>query len=229
MSKIPRRKLTSDYVFDMETDADGEAPVKVPQPEVKAPNRPVRTMVEDNLSRTFAADAPSHRAAWRAVEAKDLVWRREAREDGDETDTSSAFARSVPINVIKPRRVESPLQRKTSLTEREGRMVPSLIDAMRERGVDSQGHARTAPRAIAGSIGKPVTTGVRRSSRSASGDRERELVKSFAADPGAMFESLAEGVVDEEEEETAFVPPHVLAQRAAEREKASDGRRRLSS
>jgi hypothetical protein len=188
-------------------------------------------MVEDNLSRTFAAEAPSHRAAWRAVEERGLtsVLRRSPRHDDDDDDDevdespADAFARSVPITITKPVRAIAPqLERKTSLTDRNGMLVPGLIGAMRERGLD-----RSAPRPIVGSLAK--ATPVRRGSRSASGEREREQVKSYAADPGAVFESLAESAVSDDDDEDddklplptngKFVPPHVLAQRAADKDK----------
>jgi len=215
----------------MDTDDVPHSRPAVEQPEVKAPERTqVRTMVEDNLSRTFAAEAPSHRAAWRAVEKEGLskVLRRSPQQhdddgDGDYTPTDIGLARSVPINIALPSRA-APLQPKTSLTDKKGILVPGLIAAMRERGVE-----RSAPRAIVGSLAQTIPA--RRGSRSGSGDRaHRELdqVKSYAADPGAVFESLAEAaIVDSDEDDDAtpgptngkFVPPHVLAQRAADKGK----------
>lgn len=203
-------------VFELETDAPSAKP---PTPSDPSGAR-MRTMVEDNLSRTFAADAPSHRAAWRQWEARESMstaLRRQSSDDEDdvEVDTSS-MARSVPVNIVRPPRTSHPVQFKTSLTDREGVIVPNLLAAMRRASGQSEPERSPSPRRARGSIAIAGTS-QRRGSRTVSGERERDQVKSYAADPGAMFESLAEGAVSDsdEEEETPqngkFVPPHVLA------------------
>lgn len=245
-------------------------------------------MVDDNLSRAFAADAPSHRAAWRRFEARESmasVLRRQEDSDDDDGELSTSpmisnLARSMPVNIVLPKRERGPVQFKTSLADRGGVVVPHLLHAMRRPSVqmsagsgsvgdaeDSHASSATetdevgelggragvrvgrgrggedggrgdsispptgglrAPRnsiAIVGSLsGGTSYGGGRRGSRS--GERDREAAKAYAADPGAVFEALAEAAVDSESEEDdepngfskpGFVPPHVLAARRDDR------------
>lgn len=193
----------------------------------------MRNWVEENLSQTFAADAPSHRAAWRRLESREsmasIMRRHQGSDDEDDEEPPAAvdsLARSMPVNIVLSQRV-APVQFKTSLTDRGGVVVPHLLHAMR-RGSGQLGSSEDAtppqgvraPRnsiAIVGSLRSgPSYGGGRRGSRS--GEREREAAKAYGADPGAVFEALAEVAVDSEEEDSdEFVPPHVLAARRDDR------------
>lgn len=185
----------------METDTPS-APADLPEQERPTSHREarMRSMLDDNLSRTFAADAPSHRGAWSKFEGQmsSVLHRSDSDDDDESPDASaSALARSMPINIAMPARKPTEYQIKTSVSEREGVVVPNLIRAMRERPGRRRGSAALG--------------------------REREQVMSYAADPGAVFESLAEASIDSDDDEDttggarrkngAFVPPHVLAQK----------------
>jgi hypothetical protein len=226
-------------------------------------------MVEANLSRTFAADAPSHRAAWRRIEQYGSIYEslRPGSAEGDDaaevtTDESkiSRLATSVPMGIILPQarsRPVLPLERKTSLSEREGVLVPSLMKAMRkdsDRRSGSSGESEerlTSRTLLPASLAREIetdqeresretseqtpalasaSTPLRRNSRSVSGTRERDQLRSYAHDPGAVFESLADGSDsgDDENEEgelagtlrdssgRTFVPPHLLARKESQ-------------
>ena len=59
-----------DYVFDFDMDdaapqVDPDEPVSWTPPQPPRTFSRTRNMVEANLSHTFAADAPSHRSAWK--------------------------------------------------------------------------------------------------------------------------------------------------------------------
>lgn len=229
-----------DYVFDFELE-DGvsteQGSLTGPHTQAVSPHRlsisRARNMVEANLSTTFAADAPSHRAAWRQFERNSSIYTALRREpvlsDEASTDDDSAggsgfskLATSMPVSIAMPVRARlPPKERKTSLSDRQGILVPPLMAAMREKGLDN---------AVPGSIrpsraDRPTreTGGRVKGSRSASVSREREQVKRYTADPGAVFESLAdEGEDDSDVDEgqlgtlrdsRTFVPPHVLARR----------------
>ncbi|OCF42736.1 hypothetical protein I317_03467 [Kwoniella heveanensis CBS 569] len=245
-----------DTVFDMEMD---DATVPVPrrqEPEASPkgglahlPISRTRNMVEANLSHTFAADAPSHRAAWRRIEENGSMYgtlRRGSSSSDDEVETVdessiSKLAMSMPmaIHLPKSRTKEVPeFERKTSLSERKGVLVPPLLKAMRERGVPQANSLGLTPSRGRSSI----DDGLRKTSRSASVSREREQVKSYSQDPGAVFESLAddgeedEGAEEEEEEEQGtlrdnkgFVPPHVLARKNDKQQQPDLGWRSMVS
>lgn len=219
-----------------------------------------RDLMESNIMKTFAANAPSHRHAWPEMRrlnnmapsnststrrlggsgnhSEDEEDDNESVGDGDRPESSiSALATSMPIFINMPNRpdirqprstAEMPaMEHKTSLRERGSVLVPSLLAAMRERGIQSPGDSESAgpsaPRQVSGSFAQ------RRNSRSVSGTRDRERVKQFKADPGAVFEAMADDVADEEEDDGAgeaagedsgtlrdsrtFVPPHVLARK----------------
>lgn len=198
----------------METDTPTTAP-ELPEQERPKSHREARiwSMLDDNLSRTFAAEAPSHRAAWSKFEGQmSSVLHRSDSDDDDDSPATSALARSMPINIaMKPRKTSAEYQIKTSVSDREGVVVPNLIRAMRERPGRRRGSAALG--------------------------REREQVMSYAADPGAVFESLAEASIDSDDDEDTtggarrkngqFVPPHVLA---AKKEKQPEvGWRSLAS
>ena len=195
-----------------------------------------RNIVEENLSRTFAADAPSHRAAWRRFEERRSIvasLRKPSPDSYTEENEEAAISKlatSVPVNITftPPSRRGLPglaMERKTSLNEREGILVPSLLAAMRERGITSNALGLLA------SADRPtrVESSRTRGSRSASVSREREQAKSYSADPGAVFESMAdEDEEDESDEEEGqggtlrdnrtFVPPHVIARRESNKD-----------
>jgi len=224
----------AEYVFDFELDdtKNGSASTSPPKRDISRS----RNMVEANLSKTFAADAPSHRAAWRVIEESSSIYASLRRTSTDSLGTYSdesaisKLAMSMPMNIamVRPRKtkVELPeMERKTSLSEREGYMVPPLIGAMRQRGL--------GPNALGLSPARSSREdGTRKPSRSASVSRDRDQVRSYAADPGAVFESLADEAVDADEEEddggegtlreSGFVPPHVLAGRRESKEGNAD-------
>ncbi|WWD18992.1 hypothetical protein CI109_103449 [Kwoniella shandongensis] len=257
-----------EYVFDFELDDSSPAPLAdnaaAPLPATANVAYPrTRNMVEANLSHTFAADAPSHRAAWRRIEQNGSLYATLRRgssstldEDGAEDESQiSKLAMSMPMAIhlpkTKTRAQVVEFERKTSLSEREGKLVPPLLKAMRERGIPEP---QPGSNVGGNSLGLGVPTSgprgrlpsnndtPRNTSRSASVSREREQVKSYAADPGAIFESLADDDDDDEdgnddgdEEEgtlrdhRGFVPPHVLA-RKEDREALPDvGWRSLAS
>jgi hypothetical protein len=106
-------------------------------------------LVENKLIDMVAADAPSHRAAWR--NHKDQLWgalgryssrpfaavaQRAPETDEDDDSTSwgtSILGTSAPIQIQRPAQ-SAPgymLEPKTSLVERSGVMVPPLRTAMR--------------------------------------------------------------------------------------------------
>ena len=232
--------LIPDYVFDFELDdgagADEDDPID-PDPQAFSPHHSnisrTRNMVEANLSTTFAADAPSHRAAWRQFERNSSIYTALRRESvlSDETSTDddsaggsgfSKLATSMPVSIAMPARARlPPKERKTSLSDRQGILVPPLMAAMREKGLSN-----AAPGSVRPSRADRPTRengGRVKGSRSASVSREREQVKRYTADPGAVFESLADEGEDDSDEDDGqegtlrdsrtFVPPHVLARR----------------
>lgn len=107
--------------------------------------------VENKLIDMVAADAPSHRAAWR--NNKDQLWqalgryqsrpfgnaakreRADTRDDSDDDASwgTSLLGTSAPIQIQRPAQSATnyALEPKTSLVERPGVMVPPLRTAMR--------------------------------------------------------------------------------------------------
>lgn len=57
-----------DYVFDFELEDRPPEPVDTVPFSLPHSSAGSRNMLEANLSHTFAADLPSHRAAWRRIE-----------------------------------------------------------------------------------------------------------------------------------------------------------------
>ncbi|WWC63246.1 uncharacterized protein I303_105846 [Kwoniella dejecticola CBS 10117] len=236
----PAEDDAEDTVFDMEMDDHQSA-----QPEentlspaerlAQLPISRTRNIVEANLSRTFAADAPSHRAAWKKIEENGSMYATLRRGSGSSDDDVvvedeskiSKLAMSMPMAIHLPKsRIKheaiSELERKTSLSDKHGILVPPLLKAMRQRGISSEenslGLGLGIPR------GRPAgNEPLRKTSRSASVSREREQVQSYKNDPGALYESLGDEDDDEdngaEEEEgtlrdnKGFIPPHVLARK----------------
>ncbi|ORY35438.1 hypothetical protein BCR39DRAFT_585073 [Naematelia encephala] len=213
-----------DYVFDFEFDDSSFPPI----PSGSVPIPPLgskRNWLEASLSEAYAADAPSHRGAWRRLGESSSLYaslRRDSRKsDSDQVSDDNSFsqlATSMPIAIAHARQqvVDPnllPKERKTSLSDREGILVPPLMPAMRERGVYN-------------SLGLDVSrpSGSRRGQRSASVSRERErnLASSQMADPGVVFEAIADEQDDDDDEfdgidgeegtlreRGTFVPPHI--------------------
>lgn len=111
------------------------------------------------------------------------------------------------------------MERKTSLSEKDGVLVPPLMAAMRERGVggNSLGLDVPPPRR-----GRKETAPIRKTSRSASVSRERDQAMSYTADPGAALETLGDEEEDSDEEEEVggtlrdsktFIPPHLIGRK----------------
>ncbi|RXK40252.1 hypothetical protein M231_02526 [Tremella mesenterica] len=220
-----------EYVFDLELD---DSPSSSPTDDPDSSPRPfspphtvsrTRNMVEANLSETFAANAPSHRAAWRQQSRRSSYMNTQqslsssstsnSAEEEQEEEMISKLATSMPVSIIMPPRRLPPKERKTSLSDRQGILVPPLIIAMRERGIQPQPQSESNEGERIGR-GNRISVGP----RSASASREREKNKGYGADPGPMFESLADEGSDGEEEEMGtlrdnrnFIPPHVIARR----------------
>ncbi|KAL7423437.1 hypothetical protein Q5752_001017 [Cryptotrichosporon argae] len=214
-----------DYVFDFDmadiASAAGAGSGAVAQPAPHAPVRPrPRNVVESELSRTFAADAPSHRAAWRRLEDSGDLYSALRRgpaagrghddDDGDDDDDAvAAFATSMPVDIARPRRAATtaatttgpnadvPRQRKTSFTAADdtGRLVPALLGAMRERPApNSLGLTVAAPapaRRTSDAAGQAGTRTPTRRART-SHSREREAAPAYTRDAGAVFEVFAD-------------------------------------
>lgn len=115
-------------------------------------------LVEKKLIQLMAADAPSHRSAWRNDTQK--LWQalgqttnrtfispsatRRTRGGDDDEDGSddedenktSFFATSMPVRITMPKEsgVPKELEPKTSLVDRKGMLVPPLRNAMRRAG-----------------------------------------------------------------------------------------------
>lgn len=207
-------------MFDFELDDGASASnPSVPIPKYdqdKAISR-TRNMIEDNLSRTFAADAPSHRAAWKKFERNQSIVHslRRTTTDSDGSVSNSEYAdeasisklaTSVPVGInirksaMKRRTELPPMERKTSLSDREGILVPPLMAAMRQRGIGANSLGLSANDGQTGLSGRtPTREDAGRSSRTASASREREQARSYAGDPGAAFESMADEAVDSDE------------------------------
>ena len=226
---------SAEYVFDFELEVPASPHLSEGTPNT-APE-PARTMgrarniVDASLHTTLAADAPSHRAAWRKIEQTGSIYaslRRGSKDSDDENSFDEAavsrLAMSMPMDIVLSKRrgqADIPMEPKTSLSDRKGIMVPPLMMAMREKGIpgglNSLGLDEATPRERPARTVEPR----RRGSRSASVSREREGVKTYGADPGAVFETLADEGEDDEDDENGrpgalrdgrkFVPPHVLA------------------
>ncbi|WWC90792.1 uncharacterized protein L201_005729 [Kwoniella dendrophila CBS 6074] len=236
-----------DTVFDMEMDdqkpsqpKDTSSTSSPPERLAQLPISRTRNIVEANLSRTFAADAPSHRAAWRRIEENGSMYatlRRgssTAEEEDDNVDESniSKLAMSMPMAIHLPKsRVKhvavTELERKTSLSDKHGILVPPLLKVMKQRGISEEGNSLGISSSLSLSRGRtPINDTNNKSLRSTSVSREREQVKSYNNDPGALYESLGD---DEDEDSTnneneddqgtlrdakGFIPPHVLARKS---------------
>ena len=233
----------TDHVFDLEMEGDGSASASAsaaaapPQPTES--DRPVDPF-EQEISARYAAHAPSHRSAWKRPEngQAGYSWYRKGDNtltrgrdstqlDDGEQARISGLATSMPVHIALPK-LRKPsglgLERKTSLSEKEGNLVPPLMAAMKQRGLDvprqpSQGQASGSGRGQ----GDGQVEGGRRVSATVG-----------TMDPGVLhdLESLdINGDDDDDEEEddgdddtegeegdqqgtlrqSGFVPPHVLA------------------
>jgi hypothetical protein len=225
-----------DQVFDFEEhDKPAPVPVRAAEPDSRA-----RSELDDKLSSTLAVDMPSHRSAWRRIEQSQSIYdsfrsrtdgdarRRGADEDSDSSDIDgtpknpSMFATSMPLQIALPKRAgqQKPdllaLQRKTSLTERPGLLVPALLAAMREKPARGNVLGLNVPEPEP-QEGTPERHDPR--SASTSRDRSQSISGTFKQDPGAVFEAMAD---DEDEDEVGeiddtstrpgrpnFVPPHI--------------------
>lgn len=200
-------------MFDFELDEKG--PKSPPTRDISR----TRNDYEASLSRTYAADAPSHRHGWkRLVRDGSLhapMRRTSTYSIGEDESNISKLAMSMPMEIaLKAQRKPSvlpPMERKTSWSDR-AEFVPPLLTAMRQRGIEPQNSLGLSP-------ARPTRDEMpRKTSRSASVSRERDQARTYSQDPGAVFESLADAVEDDEEEdqEGTFVPPHVLAGRSSQ-------------
>ncbi|WWD02495.1 hypothetical protein V865_000535 [Kwoniella europaea PYCC6329] len=234
------RSDVEDTVFDMEMDdhqpsKPHQSTSSPPEKLAQLPISRTRNIVEANLSRTFAADAPSHRAAWRRIEENGSMYatlrRGSSSSDDDEEveDESriSKLAMSMPMAIHLPKsrakhETVTELERKTSLSDKHGVLVPPLLKAMRQRGIEQNSLGLSSPR------GRTPQNQIRKVSRSASVSREREQVQSYKNDPGALYESLGDADYDDDEDadgeeneqdqgtlrdKKGFIPPHVLARK----------------
>ena len=155
----PRPQMASSFATSLIDDA--EASEASSSPARRDKNRTMQEntqLVEKKLIQLMAADAPSHRSAWRNDTQK--LWQalgqttnrsflspstsRRTRdrnddssddEDVDENKTS-LFATSMPVRIVMPKEsgVPKELEPKTSLVDRKGMLVPPLKNAMRRAG-----------------------------------------------------------------------------------------------
>ncbi len=198
--------------------------------------------IENKLSDLVAADAPSHRAAWKNNKQK--IWQVMGRtssrrmesgdDDGGEYD-SSVYASSMPINIVKVQEQSETvfdLETKTSLRERPGILVPPLKPAVRQEqgeGVDGVVSTPTMPsnppmtriRSRSESISRSPSTnrrpdpGAAIANASTGGYSLREQrIPSGGADPGPALEAMSDDEGDEDDVVggKSFVPPHVRAE-----------------
>lgn len=205
-----------------------------------APGDRVADPFEQEISARYAAHAPSHRSAWKRPENGEsgYSWYRKGdantdrgREtgqlDNEEQARISGLATSMPVHIAlpKPQRKASGLglEPKTSLSEREGRLVPPLMAAMKQRGLDvpvprlpSQGHA--------GQSGGQGKEGSRRVSTTVGTAMDPGVLVDLESRMGQLGRSGSEDDEEEDEDEegededqqgtlrqSGFVPPHVIA------------------
>jgi hypothetical protein len=156
--------------------------------------------------------------------------------DGPEDESGiSKLAQSMPMNIALKRNTQTTrtlpaMERKTSWSDRH-ELVPPLKAAMRQQGVLGSNMLGLSPPAMPSDADT-----ARRPSRSASLSRDRDDVRSYQQDPGAVFESLADETDETEDDgenegtlrEGRFVPPHVIARRASHGEGPEVGWRSLA-
>lgn len=175
---------------------------------------------EQEISARYAAHLPSHRSAWKKPEDGELgySWYRKgeantgrhprdsARLDDDDQGKISGLATSMPVHIALPK-MRKPsglgLERKTSLSEREGHLVPSLIAAMKERGLNvpsapSEGSRRVS--ATVGTMDPGVLHDLERNGQDSSASEEDE----------GSDEEGEEGDQQGTLRQSGFVPPHVI-------------------
>lgn len=156
-------------VFDFELEERPPAPTTEPVGYSLDPNH-----VDEDAAAGYtdtadllAASAPSHRAAWTKSETTgNLRWfdklakerRSSQSHDGNSADgeneneesNPSTLATSMPVHIVEPEKrktvgfASQDLERKTSLSEREGKLVPPLRSAMRQRGASGAGTGEQA-------------------------------------------------------------------------------------
>ena len=152
---LPPPKLSGSFPRDLIVDAEAaEASSSPSQQDRKRTMEENTQLVEKKLIQLMAADAPSHRSAWRNDTQK--LWQalgqttnrtfispspgrrtksRDDSEDEEDEDESrtSVFATSMPVEIAMPQPSGSrrDLEPKTSLVDRQGMLVPPLKKAMR--------------------------------------------------------------------------------------------------
>lgn len=212
-------------MFDFELDDRPSSTPLAPKTSATGLNSDItrnRNIIQDTLSSTYASNAPSHRSAHRRLLAgeKDLyapVFRRKVTSSGSNDDIVSNMATSVPIAIAfhghatngqASRAIPYAFERKTSLSDKEGILVPPLIKAMRQRGIVVEGN----------SLG--LTTPISPAKTRRNGDGGGKSVQvGFKADPGPVLETMTDQDAGETEdvgalrENKKFVPPHVLARK----------------
>ncbi|GHJ86298.1 hypothetical protein NliqN6_2700 [Naganishia liquefaciens] len=218
-------------------------------------------LVENKLIDMMAADAPSHRAAWR--NNKDQLWQAIGRypsrpfssgaarrahsgsdvragTDGDGGETPSwgttLLGTSAPIQIQQPAKstVKYALERKTSLVERPGVLVPALKSAMRAPTTGGsvaarRGSSTSRPVDLPADVvahdahndsGSNTSSDVRRHASVGHAAPEKgnvlvgsvnpafSLGTSFSMDPGPTLEMDDDDDTDDVPGGLNFVPPH---------------------
>lgn len=225
---VENRSEIADYVFDFELE-DRSTAIPANKSDVQDPNPEVtrnRNIVEETLSTTYASHAPSHRSGHQKRQTRSDLYGPLRRRNTDDSDSItdidenavSKLATSVPVHIALPgpsKATVYPFERKTSLSDREGILVPPLIKAMRQRGILPEGNSL--------GLTSPGASSLSGGTRMGGKGKDRDLAHSFKADPGAVFESMADEVGDGDDDESGekvgtlkgkkFVPPHVLARK----------------
>ena len=242
----------SDNVFDLEMEGDGSASaMDAPPANSSEAERPVDPF-EKEISARYAAHAPSHRSAWKRPDNGQggYSWYRKGEfnantdrgrdreigvSDNEEQARISGLATSMPVHIALPK-LRKPsglvgLERKTSLSEKEGRLVPPLMAAMKQRGLD-------VPQQVQGQglgLGPGQAKGPGQGQGQGEGGR-RVSTTVGTMDPGVLHDleilGQDEDGEDEDEDEddgddgderdeerdqqgtlrqSGFIPPHVIA------------------
>ena len=197
---------------------------------------------EQEISARYAAHAPSHRSAWKRPENGQggYSWYRKGdanadrnREmevlDNDDQAKISGLATSMPVRIALPK-LRKPsglgLERKTSLSEKEGRLVPPLMAAMKQRGLDVpiaqiQGHGHggghgqgpaqgqgqgEGSRCVSTTVGT-MDPGVLHDLENLDGDGDQDDESDDEENGDGDEEGDQQGTL----RQSGFIPPHVLA------------------
>ena len=175
----PRPTVSSSFTTSLIDDAEAmEASSSPAQQDQNRTMKENTQLVERKLIQLMAADAPSHRSAWRNDTQK--LWQalgqttnrtfispstsrrtRDRANDSDDSDeedenNTSLFATSMPVRIAIPKESGMPkeLEPKTSLVDRKGMLVPPLKNAMRRAG-SSDSDSSSIKRAAGTSTGRP--------------------------------------------------------------------------